>query len=39
LGPGLPIGTVYAASEGLSTVVIEREAIGGQAGTTSMIRN
>lgn len=30
---------VYAASEGLQTVVIEREAIGGQAGTSSLIRN
>src|SRR5262249_2407793 len=27
------------SSEGLRTVVIEREAIGGQAGTSSMIRN
>jgi thioredoxin reductase (NADPH) len=38
-GPGGLTSAVYAASEGLSTVVIEREAIGGQAGTTSMIRN
>jgi thioredoxin reductase (NADPH) len=38
-GPGGLTTAVYAASEGLSTVVIEREAIGGQAGTTSMIRN
>jgi thioredoxin reductase (NADPH) len=30
---------VYAASEGLSTVLIERSAVGGQAGTTSMIEN
>jgi thioredoxin reductase len=30
---------VYASSEGLRTVVIEREAIGGQAGTSSLIRN
>src|SRR5215472_1987410 len=30
---------VYASSEGLRTIVVEREAIGGQAGTTSMIRN
>jgi FAD dependent oxidoreductase len=30
---------VYASSEGLRTVVIEHEAIGGQAGTSSMIRN
>jgi thioredoxin reductase (NADPH) len=34
------LGTaVYAASEGLRTVVIEREAIGGQAATSSLIRN
>jgi thioredoxin reductase len=38
-GPGGLTTAVYAASEGLSTVVVEREAIGGQAGTTSMIRN
>ena len=30
---------VYGASEGLSTVVVEPEAIGGQAGTSSLIRN
>ena len=30
---------MYAASEGLSTVILEAEAIGGQAGTSSMIRN
>src|SRR6201981_3724742 len=30
---------VGASSEGLSTVVIEYEAVGGQAGTSSMIRN
>ena len=30
---------MYGASEGLSTVVVEAEAIGGQAGTSSMIRN
>ena len=29
----------HASSEGLRTVVIEHEAIGGQAGTSSMIRN
>src|SRR5437764_10574221 len=29
----------YGASEGLRTVVLEREAVGGQAGTSSMIRN
>jgi thioredoxin reductase (NADPH) len=30
---------VYGASEGLRTLTIERLAIGGQAGTSSMIRN
>ena len=30
---------VYTSSEGLRTVVIEREAVGGQAGTSSLIRN
>ncbi len=30
---------MYAASEGLRTVLLEAEAIGGQAGTSSMIRN
>jgi thioredoxin reductase (NADPH) len=30
---------VYGASEGLRTLVIEPQAIGGQAGTRSMIRN
>jgi alkyl hydroperoxide reductase subunit AhpF len=30
---------VHASSEGPRTVVVEREAIGGQAGTSSMIRN
>ena len=38
-GPaGLAAG-VYAASEGVSTAVIEREAPGGQAGTSSRIEN
>lgn len=38
-GPaGLAAG-VYGASEGLSTLVIEREATGGQAGTSSRIEN
>ena len=36
--PGSP-PPVYGASEGLSTVVLESEAVGGQAGTSSMIRN
>lgn len=30
---------VYATSEGLQTALLEREAVGGQAGTTSLIRN
>jgi thioredoxin reductase (NADPH) len=38
-GPaGLAAG-VYAASEGLRTVILERETIGGQAGTSSNIEN
>jgi thioredoxin reductase (NADPH) len=38
-GPAGLAAAVYAASEGLSTIVVEREAIGGQAGTSSLIRN
>jgi thioredoxin reductase (NADPH) len=38
-GPAGLATAVYASSEGLQTVVVEREAIGGQAGTSSMIRN
>lgn len=38
-GPGGLAAAVYASSEGLSTVCLEAEAIGGQAGTSSMIRN
>src|ERR671913_512939 len=38
-GPAGLAASVYASSEGLSTVVLEAEAIGGQAGTSSMIRN
>jgi len=38
-GPAGLAAAVGASSEGLSTVVIEQEAIGGQAGTSSMIRN
>jgi thioredoxin reductase len=30
---------VYGASEGLRTIVVDRETIGGQAGTSSLIRN
>jgi hypothetical protein len=38
-GPaGLAAG-VYAASEGLHVAVVEHEALGGQAGTSSLIRN
>ncbi len=38
-GPAGLAAAVYGASEGLDTVVVEAEAIGGQAGTSSMIRN
>jgi thioredoxin reductase (NADPH) len=38
-GPAGLAAAVYASSEGLSTVVVEHEAVGGQAGTSSMIRN
>jgi thioredoxin reductase (NADPH) len=38
-GPAGLAAAVYAASEGLATVVIEREAVGGQAGTSTLIRN
>ena len=38
-GPAGLAAAVYASSEGLRTVLVEREAIGGQAGTSSMIRN
>ena len=38
-GPAGLAAAVYGASEGLDTVVLEAEAIGGQAGTSSMIRN
>jgi thioredoxin reductase (NADPH) len=38
-GPGGLAAAVYGASEGLSTLVVEREALGGQAGTSSLIRN
>jgi thioredoxin reductase (NADPH) len=38
-GPaGLPAAT-YGASEGLRTLMVEPEALGGQAGTTFLIRN
>jgi thioredoxin reductase (NADPH) len=38
-GPAGLAAAVYAASEGLATVMLERDAIGGQAGSSSMIRN
>jgi thioredoxin reductase len=38
-GPAGLAAAVYAASEGLRCVVVERQAVGGQAGTSSMIRN
>jgi thioredoxin reductase (NADPH) len=38
-GPAGLAAAVYAASEGLATIVLERDAIGGQAGSSSMIRN
>jgi thioredoxin reductase (NADPH) len=38
-GPAGLAAAVYAASEGLRTVLIEREAPGGQAGTSSRIEN
>jgi len=38
-GPAGLAAAVYASSEGLRTVVIERAAVGGQAGSSSMIRN
>jgi thioredoxin reductase (NADPH) len=38
-GPAGLAAAVYGASEGLRTVVIEPEALGGQAGTSSRIRN
>ncbi|MFF9373167.1 FAD-dependent oxidoreductase [Streptomyces griseoluteus] len=38
-GPGGLAAAVYAASEGLSTTVVEAMATGGQAGTSSRIEN
>ncbi|MEF2528875.1 FAD-dependent oxidoreductase [Streptomyces sp. CS62] len=38
-GPGGLSAAVYAAAEGMSVVVIEDDAPGGQAGTTSRIEN
>jgi thioredoxin reductase (NADPH) len=38
-GPAGLAAAVYGASEGLDTLVVEARSIGGQAGTSSMIRN
>lgn len=38
-GPAGLAAAVYGASEGLSVLVLENEALGGQAGTSSLIRN
>jgi len=38
-GPAGLGAAVYAASEGLRTVVVDRRGIGGQAGSSSLIRN
>lgn len=38
-GPAGLSAAVYGASEGLNTAVIERHVVGGQAGSSSLIRN
>jgi thioredoxin reductase (NADPH) len=38
-GPAGLAAAVNAASEGLSTLVVDREAVGGQAGSSPLIRN
>lgn len=38
-GPAGLAAAVYASSEGLRTLVVERASIGGQAGSSSLIRN
>ncbi|HVP18380.1 MAG TPA: FAD-dependent oxidoreductase, partial [Spirochaetia bacterium] len=38
-GPAGLASAVYAGSEGLRTVLVEKEATGGQAGTSSLIEN
>jgi thioredoxin reductase (NADPH) len=38
-GPAGLAAAVYAGSEGLHTVLVEKEATGGQAGTSSLIEN
>jgi len=38
-GPAGLAAALYGASEGIKTLVVEREVVGGQAGSSSMIRN
>src|ERR671916_201955 len=38
-GPAGLAAAVYGASEGLNTLIVEGEAVGGQAGSSSLIRN
>jgi thioredoxin reductase (NADPH) len=38
-GPAGLAAAVYASSEGMTAMVVEREAIGGQAGSSALIRN
>ncbi len=38
-GPAGLAAAVYASSEGLRSLIVERESIGGQAGASSLIRN
>lgn len=38
-GPAGLAAAVYASSEGLDTLVVERESLGGQASSSSLIRN
>ena len=38
-GPAGLAAAVYASSEGLSALIVERESIGGQAGSSTRIRN
>jgi thioredoxin reductase (NADPH) len=38
-GPAGLAAAVYAASEGLRTLVVEQKTVGGQAGSSSLIRN
>ena len=38
-GPAGLAAAVYAASEGLATLLVENEALGGQASTSTLIRN